>query len=599
MAESSGTDSRPLLGRISLPDLLAAQLLGLVVGLIVLVVGVPGWYCLGAAIVAGALLLIPIRKRTLASWVATLWRYFTRQDYDLGDTVDFRGPDDRSLGLYWEGSRVVAVLEVLAPKGGLTRIDRNTVHASHLLPLPELAQCLTQHDILLSGIDIISHGHRSRSGTPAGPIYESLLGPLPATAHRTVWLAISFDTVVCPDAASRRGGGEEGAGRAVTIATQRIVRALEDADCSARMLTAPEIRKAVWQISAGADPRALTQHWSHAELGNSVNVGAAVDPKQLGSDMLSQLWVAPSRGTTVTVRLRPGTSAESVHIGAAWRLTARERPEKMIRKGMVSLNGRHRRSLLAHLPIAIPDLDDTVPMSQYPVDVIGALHLPSSGCGQLIGSDEEGNGVAIRLVGQGISTVYVAGELYVAQQLVFRALAVGERILVRTDRPQAWEQLIRTIGNPERLALAVETHQSDAGFTAAVVDGVLAPAPHAGVTTIYVAGDPTSLPAGNPDLSIHQPGAIGNHVVLRTGTTQVDLTLVSIPRETTYISSPRSREPAQQQQQQRPPQQRPPQQRPPQQLPPQQGPPQQRPPQQRPPQPQMPPQPPRMPNGQR
>ncbi|WP_067895075.1 type VII secretion protein EccE [Nocardia vaccinii] len=547
MAEPSGANRRPLLGRITLSNLLAAQLLGLVVALVVLAVRLPGWYALGAAIVAGLLLLIPFGKRTIASWIATIWRFSTQREYEIGDTIDFRGPDGRSLGLFWEGSRVVAVVEVLPPRGGLTRIDRSTVHASHLLPMPELAQCLNQHDILLSGIDIISHGHRSRSGTPAGPIYESLLGPLPATAHRTVWLAISFDALACPDAADRRGGGTEGACRAVTVATQRIVRALEDADCYSRVLTAPEIRQAVLQISTGIDPRTLTHRWRYAELGNGVNIGAAVDPKRLGSDLLAQLWVPPSRGTTVAVRLRPGSSAETVNIGAAWRLTAREMPEQIKRKGMVSMSGRHRQNLLAHFPIGIPDVDDTVPVAEFPIDVIDALHLPSSGCGQLIGSDAEGNGVAIRLVGQGISTVYVAGELYLAQQLVFRALAVGERILVRTDRPGAWEQLVSTIGNPERLTIAVETHQSDASFTAAVVDGVLAPAPHAGVTTIYVTGDPMGWPATKPDLQIHQPGAIGNHVILRTGTTQVDLSLVSIPRESTYIGSPRG----QQQQQQR------------------------------------------------
>ncbi|WP_019929483.1 type VII secretion protein EccE [Nocardia sp. BMG111209] len=543
MAEFDAIRNRPLLGRITLPNLVAAQLFGLVVGLIGFAVGLPGWYALLVAVVAGALLLIPIGKRTLSSWLATWWRYLARGGYSIGDTVDFRGPDGRSLGLYWEGSRVVAVVEVLPPRGGLTRIDRWSVHASHLLPLPELAECLTQHDILLSGIDIISHGHRSRSGTPAGAIYETLLGPLPATAYRTVWLAISFDTLTCPGAADRRGGGAEGACRAVTIATQRIVRALEDADCASRILTAPEIKQAVLQVSSGIDPRTIRHRWQHAELGSAVNIGGAVDPKQLGTDLLALLWVAPSLGTTVSVRLRPGSSPETVGIGAAWRLTTRDLPEKLRYRHMVSLHGRHRQSLLAHFPIGIPGLDDTVPMAEYPIDVIGALHLPSSGCGQLIGSDEQGNGVAIRLVGQGISTVYVAGELYLAQQLVFRALAVGERILVRTDRPQAWEQLITTIGNPDRLALAVETHQSDAGYTAAVVDGVLAPAPHAGVTTIYVAGDPMGWPAAKPDLSIHQPGAIGNHVVLRTGTAQVELTLVSIPRETTYINRPRGTRP--------------------------------------------------------
>ncbi|MFF0491300.1 type VII secretion protein EccE [Nocardia sp. NPDC004068] len=541
MAASGGPGNRPLFGRISLPNLLAAQLLGLVVALIVLAVGLPWWYALGAALVAGLLLVIPLGKRTVADWLATCWRFSSRGGYEIGDTVDFRGPDGRSLGLYWEGSRVVAVVEVLPPRGGLTRIDRSTVHASHLLPLPELAQCLTQHDILLSGIDIISHGHRSRSGTPAGPIYESLLGPLPATAHRTVWLAIAFDMLACPDAADRRGGGTEGASRAVTIATQRIVRALEDADCASRILTAPEMRTAVYQITAGNAPRTIKHKWRYAELGNSVNIGAAIDPAQLDSELLAQLWVAPSRGTTVGVRLRPGRTPGTVRVGAAWRLTARELPEKTKRKHMVSMNGRHREGLLAHFPLASPSVENVMPLAEYPIEIIDALRLPSSGCGQLIGSDDEGNGVAIRLVGQGISTVYVAGELYLAQQLVFRALAVGERILIRTDRPQAWDQLVTTIGNPQRLAIAVETHQSDADFTAAVVDGVLAPPPHAGVTTIYVSGDPMGWPAQRPDLAIHQPGAIGNHVVLRTGTAQVDLNLVSIPRETTYIGHPRGR----------------------------------------------------------
>ncbi|GAA5067350.1 type VII secretion protein EccE [Nocardia callitridis] len=541
MAESAGAAPRPLLGRISLHNLLVAQVIAVIAGIGALIGGLPALAALGVAIVVGLVPLISIGKRTLLDWIATWWHYRTKRGYGIGDTVDFRGSDGRSLGLYWDGSRVVTVVEVLAPPGGLTRIARTTVHASHLLPLPELAKSLNQHDILLSGIDIISHGHRSRSGTPAGTIYESLLGPLPATAHRTVWLAISFDAVASPAAAQRRGGGTDGASRVVTIATQRIMRALEDADCNARTLTAPEIKKAVQQITGGLDPRTLEHHWRYAEIGNSVNIGGAVDPQKLGSDLLAQLWVAPSRGTTVAVRLRPGSSAEQVSVGAAWRLTARELPERSKLSGMVSLSGRHRESLLAHLPIAIPGVDDTVPMTEFPISVMDSLHLPSSGCGQLIGSDDEGNGVAVRIIGAGISTVYVAGELYLAQQLVFRALAVGERILIRTDRAHAWENLITTIGNPERLTIAVETHQSDAGFSATVVDGVLAPAPHAGVTTIYATGDPMGWPATRPDLSIHQPGAIGNHVTLRTGTAQVDLTLVSIPKEATYIGQPRGR----------------------------------------------------------
>ncbi|MRH88701.1 type VII secretion protein EccE [Nocardia sp. SYP-A9097] len=529
-----------VMARVGMVNLLVAQVTAVAVLLVCALCGVPFWVALGSAIAFGLVLFLPLGKRPVSQWIATRLRFRARRPRPVADLIDFRAGDGRSLGLFRDGSRVVAVVEVLPPKGGLTRLGRSTVHSSHLLPLPELAKSLSRHDILLAGIDIVSHGHRSRSGTPAGAIYESLIGPLPATAHRTVWLAIAFDPLLCPDAADRRGGGLPGACRTVTIATQRILRILEDADCPARILTAPEITKATLQITAGADPRELTQHWRYAELGNSVNIGAAVPPGRLDSEQLARLWVPASRGTTVAVRLRPGNSAGTVRLGAAWRLTARELPEEQLQPHMISMNGRHLEGLLAQLPLAAPGMDDTVPTRERDIAEIDSVELPSAGCGQLLGSDDEGNGVAVRLVGQGISSVYLAGELYLAQQLVFRALAVGERVLLRTERPQVWEHLITTIGNPERLTLAADTHESDSGYTAVLVDGVLAPAPHAGITTLYLAGDPLGWPGARPDLSIVQPGAAGNRIVLRTGTTQVELNLVSIPRESTYIGRPRA-----------------------------------------------------------
>ncbi|MFF2109477.1 type VII secretion protein EccE [Rhodococcus koreensis] len=38
---------------------------------------------------------------------------------------------------------------------------------------------------------------------------------------------------------ARRGGSEDGASRAITIAASRVVRALADSGCRARILTAP------------------------------------------------------------------------------------------------------------------------------------------------------------------------------------------------------------------------------------------------------------------------------------------------------------------------------------------------------------------------
>ncbi|XGU19728.1 type VII secretion protein EccE [Rhodococcus sp. 3Y1] len=93
-----------------------------------------------------------------------------------------------------------------SPRDYLTRIGRHSFDASHLLPTAALANCLYQHDISLTGIDIVSHGYRAASGTPATEVYERLIGPLPATATRSVWLALRFDALEGGAAVERRGG---------------------------------------------------------------------------------------------------------------------------------------------------------------------------------------------------------------------------------------------------------------------------------------------------------------------------------------------------------------------------------------------------------
>lgn len=542
MQAGRGARPRPVLDRIALRDVLVVEAIAIVIAITAAAFGasVPIAIAVAVAVALGALALVRVAKRSLLEWLRIAYRFRRRTTYRIGDTVDFRSPDGRSLGLYWEGSRVVAVVEVLPPVGGVTAISRADIDATHLMPLPDLARNLVQHDIALAGIDIVSHGYRSRSGTPAGGVYEQLIGPLPATAVRTVWLAIRFDALECPDAVARRGGGTDGAARAITVATQRIVRALDEVGCRSRILTAPEIREAVLQITAGSDPRNIEHTWRFARLGENVNVGSAIDPKALSSELLARLWVSPSRGTTTVVRLRPGPAANTVSVGAAWRSTSRTLPDPVKIPGTVTVNGRHRDAVLAHLPIAVDGLDDVVGRRDIAVNELTRLRLPTAGCGQLIGSDAQGNGIATRLVGSGISTVYLAGELYLAQQAVFRALAIGARVLVRTDRPHEWEAMQAKVASPERFRVVTESQYSDAGFNATLVDGVVAPPPHAGVTTMYLTADPADWPDRRADVSLRQPGANGSRVILHSGASTVELNLVSIPRETAFIGRPQA-----------------------------------------------------------
>lgn len=526
--------------RFAATDLIIAQLVGVVAGITASLCGMPWWGAVAVVIAVVVIVLIRIRGCTVLEWVRTSLRYLATSELAPARTVSFQAPTGRSVGLRWDGGDVIAVVEVLPPAGSLTQVARDGFQSTHQLPVAALAACLVQHDISLSGIDIVSHGYRTAAGSPATDVYDRLIGPLPATATRMVWLALRFDATESVDAVARRGGGEEGASRALTIAASRVVRALADAGCRARILTAPEIDSAALQISRGVDPKMFTETWKHTPLPGVCNTGYGVDPRYLTKDLLATLWVPSSLGTTVTVRLRPSSHPGLVRIGAACRITTRTMPEPLAHPGLISMHGRHRRSLLANLPVGVCNLDDVIPLCDVPIEELHTLQLPPAGCGQLIGSDDDGHGITARVAGPGVGMVYVAGELYLAQQLVFRAIATGARVLIHTDRPHAWSSLIDSIATPDRLRVAESNPQSDNMFNTVVFDGVDALAPRAGITAIYLYGEPGQWPGAEPDLSIVQPDALGDRITLSTGGTSIDLMLVTISSETAFIGRPRA-----------------------------------------------------------
>ncbi|MEV0945854.1 type VII secretion protein EccE [Rhodococcus sp. NPDC049939] len=531
---------RPLSHRFSASTVIIAQLVAIAGSALATFFGLVWWGALAIAAVLFLVTLVPIGGRSCDDWLRTLWRYLTKPEQSTPRTVSFQGPTGLSIGLRWEGGSVVAVVEVLPPAGSLTQITRDKFEMTHALPTDALAECLQQHDISLSGIDIVSHGYRTAPGTPATEVYEKLVGPLPATATRMVWLALRFDATESTEAVAKRGGGEEGASRAITIAATRVVRALAESGCRARILTAPEVDSAASQISRGVDPKTFTEKWKHAQLPGVSNTGYGIDPLYLTRDLLAQLWIPASLGTTVTIRLRPSEIDGQVKIGAACRVTTRTIPEPLAIDGLISMQGRHRDGLLSNLPLAVSDLDDVMPLADVPVEELRALRLPPAGCGQLIGSDHNGYGITARVAGAGVSSVYVAGELYLAQQLVFRAIATGARVLIHTARPETWSSLIDSIATPDRLRIAGRNAQSDNRFNTVVFDGVAAFQPRAGVTAIYLYGDPSQWPGAEPDLSIVQPDAIGDRILLSTGGTSIELMLVTISSETAFIGRPRA-----------------------------------------------------------
>ncbi|MCJ0905082.1 type VII secretion protein EccE [Rhodococcus sp. ARC_M6] len=534
--------------RISTHEVVFAQACGVGAACVAAFAGLNRWWVLGIACGVAAALLLHVGGWSIITWARTCIRYVRGQSTSDGTIVSFQTPSEQSIGLRIDGSSLVTVVEITPPRDYLTRIGRLSFHASHVLPTAALADCLHQHDISLTGIDIVSHGNRVAAGTPATEVYDRLIGPLPATATRTVWLALRFDGVEGVDAVERRGGGEQGAARSISVATSRVVRVLEATGARARILTAPEVSSATAQVSRGIEIGEVAQTWRSTTLPGVSNFGYGIDPKSITTETLAQVWAMPTMGTSVTVRLRPRQEPGLTTVSATCRFTTRNPPEAAPVAGLISMRGRQRDALITNLPTVIAALDTISPARTMDASMLASLALPLAGCGQLLGSDERGQGVTALVAGTGVTRVFVAGELYVAQQLIFRAIATGTRVLIHTDRPETWASLVDSMGVPDRLRVSGQEHGQghrhglEGNFNAVVFDGVQALPPRAGVTAIYVYSDPRQWPDLEPDLMIIQPDALGDRITVHTNKTRVTLTLVTIAAETAFIGRPRSGE---------------------------------------------------------
>lgn len=534
---------RPVLPDMTVRVLVCAQSLGMAAALAAGAAGLRWWQSLllGTAVAAAA--MAPVRGRNLLSWCAAACAYAMRRDRTTFAATNFHSPGGGVVGLGWDlhpsrrGAAVVAVVEMLPPPGSHTEMSREGCEPSHRLPVAAIAESLNHHDLRLSGIDIVSHGARVCEGTTAADVYDQLIGPLPATARRTVWLVLRFDAATESEAVARRGGGAAGAARAASIAARRMVRTLEAAGCPARVLDAAEIDSAAMQVTRGVRPGSFARAWSQVYLPGACNTGYGINPRALSGDLLTELWTQPGLGTTVALRLRPGRRPGAVRIGASCRLTTRTRPDRLEMPGLVSMSGRHADALASVLPAAPDHLDSLTGFADVDANRLDALVLPTTGCGQLIGSAGDGCAVATRIVGPEIGAVEVIGELYLARQLVLRAIATGARVLVCSARPQDWSPLADSVACPDRIRLTDEA-RIDPRFTAVLFDGIDPVELGAGVTAIRLLerpGPPTLTP---PDVTVVQPGSKGDRIVLRTKETRRELTLVTIAEETTYLGRP-------------------------------------------------------------
>ena len=507
--------------------------------------------------------LVPLRRRlprTLAGIIGgaisfrwNRWRH--DPSAEPPEAFDVPLPEGGSYGVRWDADRLISMLRIEPPPDSMTWLRPGSLGSVQELPLSEIASCLGQFDITLDSIDVISTGARTAGNGAVAWLYDRILGPLPAIARRTVWLVLRFDPLANAQAVDNRGGGGAGALRAAIIATRRVANRLAARDITVSVLTAGEINSAVRQLTHGITPDQFTESPNTLEYEGLHLTSYAIGRDLIASPGFADLWAAQSLSTTITVRLRPQavrSGQDEIRPGIALHALVRfdtlSNPADPPVPGLRRLPGQQLRAFLDSLPIAVAP-GDAPEDYRGPLDALDGLTVPTAGCGQLIGADLTGQGIAVPLIGEGTRHLEVIGKLDLAQQVVLRAIALGAHTVVHTVRPDAWNAMVASVAAPHSLSLAprsagashhppAPTMQPGSSYpttTVVVFDGITPTALPGGATILHVREQDGPESPFDVDVTLLQDPAAPNMITVRTATDSATVHMVTTPDEMQYI----------------------------------------------------------------
>jgi type VII secretion protein EccE len=362
------------LGAIPVANIVVIEV-GLALGLILVVINETLWPV--AAGVAGFALIIAMlrrRGRWFTQWFGLVLEYRSRshtrvshpvsigtseaaEDLDgdgiigpdenhrvsllrlaVPDLVIARSQDhDRNpVGMAWHDGKWTAVLMVEPTPAMVTPLTK-----APNLPLGVLAPCLEDRGVVLDAIQVIWHcypGSTSLPSTsPALNSYLELLGPLPAAARRTTWVAVRLDPQQCAKAVGERGGGVVGAHRALIGALSRVRNALAGQGHPTRPLDPDELLQAgiysaeLQHMIGVQSPVTLKERWDQVTAGRVGHSSYAITgwPNQMAPDSsLNALTGVRALSSTIALSISPSGEDGEVGLRGLVRVSART-PEEL------------------------------------------------------------------------------------------------------------------------------------------------------------------------------------------------------------------------------------------------------------------------------
>ncbi|GGZ39424.1 type VII secretion protein EccE [Streptomyces poonensis] len=172
-------------------------------------------------------------------------------------TYGFHDRQQREIGMVGDGTFLTALVQVqaadipLRPAGGARDI-----------PLDLIQGLLEVDDIRLASVQIVQHTQPAPAPhLPPQAMAVRSYGPLQAQSMtpgmRLTWVALKLDPELCPEAVAARGGGMQGARRALLRVADQLASRLKGVGLEAKVLSETEIVASI-ATSSCVNPLATT-----------------------------------------------------------------------------------------------------------------------------------------------------------------------------------------------------------------------------------------------------------------------------------------------------------------------------------------------------
>lgn len=280
---------------------------------------------------------LTVRGRRVTGWIAALFSWRRRlavapaapSEPAVGATVL---PGDH-VAVRWQGEHLIALIELIPRPFTPTVLVDGEAFTDDVVDTRVVEKLIAAHCPELEA-DVVSAGYRVGKTAPANlvALYDQVVGPYPAPAHRRTWIVLRADPESTRRPALRRDTGVSGLARYLVASATRIADQLASTGIDARCSRSFDDFDRATEISFERES------WSSIK-GRSTFTAAYVAPG--GPDVW---WSARADHTITRVRLRPGQAPTTTIL-----LTTLANPTTP--RGFSCLFGGQRAALVGESPV--------------------------------------------------------------------------------------------------------------------------------------------------------------------------------------------------------------------------------------------------------